>query len=411
VRRVLLVFDPPDGGVAENVRRLALGISGYGWQPYVAGPRESIIYDDLRAAGVPIARLPFQPGYDHPRADIKTLRQLTMLMRRGSFDLVHSHNAKAGVLARLAARSVPAPAIYSPHCFPFVAPYSRPRLWTSTTIEWFSGYVTDVLLCVAEEERRIAIEYDIVPEEQLCVIHNGCPPCEGGLEPDAEIEAFRAGRPLAATLCVLREQKAVHVFVDAAPAILERCPDAVLAVIGNGELEDELKERAAKLSLGDRFGFFPFRQPSSRQLGSMDVLVLSSSWEAFPISILEAMACGVPQVATDVGGTGEALEDGETGFLCPPEDPAALADRVSRLLLDSDLRERFGQAARARYEREFRVETMVEKTGALYDDVVRDAAERTPPQSWRDTASGLKRAATKRRPSAPVRDASSGSSR
>lgn len=411
MRRVLLVFDPPDGGVAENVRRLALGIRKHGWEPYVAGPRESLIYDDLRAAGVLIARLPFQPGYDHPRSDLKTLRQLILIMRREGFDLVHSHNAKAGVLARLAARSVPAPAIYSPHCFPFVAPYSRPRLWTSTTIEWFSGYVTDVLLCVAEEERRIAIEYDIVPEEQLRVIHNGCPPCEGGLELDSKLEAFRAGRPLAATLCVLREQKAVHVFVAAAAEILGRCPDAVLAVVGNGELEDELKDQAEMLGLGDRFGLFPFRQPSSRQLASIDVLVLSSSWEAFPISILEAMACGVPQVATEVGGTAEALVDGETGFLCPPEDPAALADRISRLLLDPELRKRFGRAARARYERDFRVETMVKKTAALYDDVVRDAAALTPSQSWRETALGLKRAATKRMPSAPARDASSGSAR
>ena len=97
--------------------------------------------------------------------------------------------------------------------------------------------------------------------------------------------------------------------------------------------------------------------------------------------------------------------------MCPPEDPTALADRISRLLLDPELRERFGRAAQVRYEREFRVETMVEKTAALYDDVVRDAAALTPPQSWRETASGLKRAATKRMPSAPARDASSGSER
>lgn len=410
MRRVLLVFDPPDGGVAENVRRLALGLREHGWQPFVAGPKDSLIYEDLAAAGVPVARLPFQPGYDHPRSDLKTLRQLIMIMRREAFDVVHSHNAKAGVLARLAARSVPAPAIYSPHCFPFVAPYSRPRLWTSTTIEWFSGYVTDVLLCVAEEERQIALAYDIVPAESMRVVHNGCPPCEEGLELDAELERFRAGRPLAGTLCVLRDQKAVHVFIAAAPEILARCPDAVLAVVGNGELESELKRQASELGLGERFGFFSFRQPSSRQLASLDTLVLSSSWEAFPISILEAMACGVPQVATDVGGTREALIDGETGLLCPPEDPGALADRVSRMLLDAKMRERMGRAAEERYEREFRVETMVAKTAALYEEVTRDAA-RTASHSWRATVSGLKRAATKARPAAPVRRASSGSER
>jgi len=250
-----------------------------------------------------------------------------------------------------------------------------------------------------------------VPAERLRVVHNGCPPCEADLELDAELEKFRAGRPLAATLCVLREQKAVHVFIAAAPEILERCPDAVLAVVGNGGLESELKRQAAELGLGERFGFFPFRQPSSRQLTSIDALVLSSSWEAFPISILEAMACGVPQVATDVGGTREALIDGETGLLCPPEDPPALADCVSRMLLDTPMRERMGKAARERYEREFRVDAMVAKTAALYDEVVREAAERTPVHSRLATVSGLKRAVTKSRPAAPVRRARSASER
>jgi glycosyltransferase involved in cell wall biosynthesis len=371
VRRVLLVFDPPDGGVAENVRRLALGIGKHGWAPYVAGPRESLIYDDLRSAGVPIARLPFQPGYGHPHSDLYTLNRLARLIRHRDFDIVHSHNAKAGVLARLACVGFDAPSIYSPHCFPFVAPYSRPRLWASTTIEWLSGRATDVLLCVADEERQIALKHRIVPEARLRVVHNGCPPCEEDVALDEELEEFRAGRTLAGTLCVLRAQKAVDVFIDAVPAILERCPNVALAVIGNGELKQELEERARSLRLpAESFRFFPFRPPSSRQLGSLDTLVLSSSWEAFPISILEAMACGVPQVATDVGGTAEALLDGETGYLCPPRDPAALADRVAAMLSEPERRERMGKAAHARYEQEFRVDTMVRKTADLYDELV-----------------------------------------
>ncbi len=198
-------------------------------------------------------------------------------------------------------------------------------------------------------------------------------------------------------------------FVDAAKAILEQCPEAVLAVIGNGELEGELRQRALEKGLGDRFGFFPFRQPSSRQLGSIDVLVLSSLWEALPIAILEAMACGVPQVASNVGGTGEALLDGKTGLLFPPENSQALSAAVSKLLLDPGLREEMGAAAKERHASMFRVEGMVEKTAGLYDEV-RDADLR-PSQSWLATASGLKRAATKRLPSKPASRASSGSAR
>jgi glycosyltransferase involved in cell wall biosynthesis len=369
MRRVLLVFDPPDGGVAENVRTLALGLAEHGWQPSVAGPRESLIYDDLLAAGIPLERLPLRPGYGHPISDLASLRGLLALLRRGRYDVVHSHNAKAGVLTRLAARFGHAPNVYSPHCFPFVANHTRPRRWTATAIEWACGRATDILLCVAEEERRQALDHRIVAEDRLRVIHNGCPRCEQEIELDDELERFRAGRPLAATLCVLREQKAVDVFVAAAPAILERCPEAALAVIGDGELRDQLQAQARELGLGDRFGFFAFRAPSARQLRSLDVFVLSSGWEAFPISVLEAMACGVPQVATDVGGTSEAVLDGETGLLCRPSDPAGLAKSVTTLLADSSLRERMASASEARHDGKFRIEVMVAKTAALYDEL------------------------------------------
>ena len=152
-------------------------------------------------------------------------------------------------------------------------------------------------------------------------------------------------------MCVLREQKAVHTFVAAAPAILERCPDAVLAVIGDGELKDALRQQATDLDLGDRFAFFPFRQPSSRQLAWVDVLVLSSSWGS--LSDLDPRGDGLRSAASrvHVGGTDEAVLDGETGYLCAPEDSEALAERTSHLLLDGELRERMGRAAKARYGR------------------------------------------------------------
>lgn len=370
MRRVLLTFDPPDGGVATSVRQLALGLEEHGWQPQVAGPSDAVIYGDLEQAGVRVSRLPYEPGYEHFASDVKAFRGLRRLVREEPFDVVHAHNAKAGVLARLALRGSGIPVVYSPHCFPFVAPFSRPRTRLSTLIERAMGRLTDRLICVANDERDVALDQRIVSEGRLRVIHNGVPSCSGDGEPDAALEAFRSGRPMAATLCVLREQKAVDVFVAAAPTILERCPDSVLAVIGNGDLEPELRAQAGTLGLGDRFRFFDFQAPSSRQLGSIDVLVLSSSWEAFPISILEAMACGVPQVATDVGGTAEAVVEGETGLLCPPSDPDALAERVATLLLDEGMRERMAQESRRTWDGQFRVETMVESTAHVYDELV-----------------------------------------
>ena len=140
---------------------------------------------------------------------------------------------------------------------------------------------------------------------------------------------------------------------------------------------DMLKEGGVGLRAFDRWRdfddperrarFFDFEPPASRQLQSLDVFVLPSAWEAFPISVLEAMACGVPQLATAVGGTPEAVRDGETGLLCPPGDPNALARGLVALLSDPKRRERMAKASRVRHAEAFTVDRMVASTAAVYD--------------------------------------------
>jgi len=374
VPRCLLVFEPPDGGVAENVMRLALGLGDHGWEAWVAGPGEAIVYPALDRADVPTARLAFARGFGHPRRDAAALRKLLAVIGGGEFDVVHAHSAKAGVVARLAARAKRLPVVYSPHCFPFVGPWGLPRRTFSTAIERSLGRSTDAIICVAEEERRLAIARQIASPERLHVVHNGSGPCEGDLSMDPELQAFADEGPTAGCLTVLRPQKAVHVFLDAAPIVLERLPGARLAVIGNGDLGPQLRERARALGLDRRVRFFDFLAPASRQLRSLDLFVLPSAWEAFPISILEAMACGVPQVATDVGGTSEAIADGKTGLLCPAGDPRALADRIVALLGDPARRRQMEIASRTRHAERFRLDLMVQRTASVYDGVVRDRA-------------------------------------
>jgi glycosyltransferase involved in cell wall biosynthesis len=314
--------------------------------------------------------MPLCRGFGRPAEDARALRAVAALVRRHQFDVVHAHSAKAGVLGRLAAKTAGVPVVYSPHCFPFVGPWGWPRRTFATTVERVLGPLTDAIVCVAHEERRLALDRGIVGDDRLAVVHNGVESADPGLHADPELEAFAAGRPLAGCIAVLRPQKAVHVFVDAAPHILAAVPDARLAVIGNGEERGQLQARAQRLGLpSDRFRFFEFRTPAARALRALDVFVLSSAWEAFPISILEALAEGVPQVVTDVGGAAEGVLDGETGLLCPPGDPPALALAVSELLLDPSRRAAMADASRQRHAEHFRVEVMASRTAAVYDRV------------------------------------------
>ena len=343
--RCLLVFEPPDGGVAAHVAALAQALPEHGWSPVVAGPAEAVTYPELERAGVELVRLPIGRAL-RPRPYARALSRLRRLA--GEFELVHAHSSKAGAIARLAALGR-APCVYTPHCFGFVGPVGRGRTLAATAIEGALGRITAATICVAEQERRVAVRHRVTPSARLHVVHNGCAPCPSGeVAPlPALAELADAGGPVAACVTALRRQKGVDVFLRAAPAVLARRPDARLAVVGNGPLRGELEALAGSLGVGDRVRFVDFEAPAARALASLDVFVLPSRWEAFPISVLEAMACGVPQVATDVGGTAEAVAEGETGLLCPPEDPAALADRIVRLLDDADRRAAMAAASRA----------------------------------------------------------------
>lgn len=349
------------------MRQLALQLPAHGWEPWVAGPRDAIIYPALAEAGVPLARLPLRRGFGRPAEDARALRTVGSLLERQPFELVHAHSAKAGVVGRIAAHRAGLPVVYSPHCFPFVGPWGWPRRTFATTVERSLGPITDAIVCVAEDERRLALKHRLVPPERLEVVYNGVATADLALQAEPELKAFADGRPLAGCVAVLRPQKAVHVFVAAAPKILAEAPDARLAVVGEGELLPELRAQARDLKLDPaRFRFFPFRPPAARALRALDVFVLPSAWEALPISLLEALAEGVPQVATDVGGSAEAIGEGETGLLCPPNDPDALAQSVLALLSDADRRAAMADASRRRHAEHFRVEEMARRTAAVY---------------------------------------------
>jgi glycosyltransferase involved in cell wall biosynthesis len=252
-----------------------------------------------------------------------------------------------------------------------VGDFSELRRRFATATEKALAPATAALLCVCEAERRIALEHRLGSPDRVRVVYNGCEPCPEEVDLDPALERLRAEGPVAAAVTVLREQKRPDIFLEAVPLVLERVPGARMALVGDGPLRDELHARAAALGLDaePRFAFLPFTPPAARHLRALDVYVLPSAWEAFPIGVLEALACGTPQVATDVGGTAEAVVP-ETGVLVPPRDAPALAAAVADLLADSGRRRAMAEASRARHAERFGVERMVAETAALYRDVL-----------------------------------------
>lgn len=372
--RILQAFEPPGGGIARLVSQLALGLPALGHDVEVAGPADSMIYPDLRAAGVPIHCLPWEAGYGRPFRAAAALGRLTALAGRGRYDLIHLHSAKAGVLGRIAGRLARVPVVYTPNSFPFVGDFSEVRRRVALGLERALASSADVIVCVCEAERRLALEQGVAKRERLRVVYNGSEPCDDGQAPAAELLEWCSDGAIVGAIAELRPQKSIDVLLEAAPLILERAPRARIAIVGDGPLREELRARAAALGLtsNERFRFFPFRPPAARYLRAIDLYVLPSAWEAFPIGILEAQACGVPQVVTDVGGSAEAV-DRQTGMVVPKREPAALADAIVTLLQDDARREELGRASRLRHANRFTVGRMVDETAAVYVDVLNGA--------------------------------------
>jgi glycosyltransferase involved in cell wall biosynthesis len=344
--RIALVCEPPDGGAAEHVAQLVRGLPAHGHEPVLFAP-------EAFAPAVDFVPLTFRRDYGHPRDDARALLRLARELR--AFDLVHAHSAKAGVLARLAGWSARRPVVYTPHGFPFVGEMREARRVFSHAVERLLAPPTAAIIGVCAFERDLARANQLHPR-MLAVVHNGSPPCE----PRAREPGFVVG-----AVSALRRGKGVDVFLDAAPAILAAVPEAELVIAGDGPQEAELK---AHPNAG-LVRWESYRPPASNHLGELDVYVLASSWEAFPIGPLEALACGVPQVVTEVGGTREAVVP-ETGLLIPPRDPGALAAAVVELLQDTPRREAMSVASRERHAAHFTVDRMVAGTAAVYDRVL-----------------------------------------
>jgi glycosyltransferase involved in cell wall biosynthesis len=170
----------------------------------------------------------------------------------------------------------------------------------------------------------------------------------------------------------LRPEKDLETFLFAARGILDAIPSVQFLIVGDGPGANKLKRLADDLHLSASLQFLGERSDVPDLLAALDILMMSSYSESFPNAILEAMSMGKPVIATNVGGIPELVEEGETGFLVPPRDPMAIADRALSLCRDSARRLRMGQAARACVESNFTVQDVTAKLEGIYDRSLRE---------------------------------------
>jgi glycosyltransferase involved in cell wall biosynthesis len=345
--RILIVITLAEtGGAQSYVAGLLPALEGR-FDVVVAAHGDGPLREASRAAGARFVPLRHVRRPLHPARDLLGLLELVVLMRRAAPDIVHANSSKAGVLGRLAAALAGVPIrIFTVHGWAFAASSGA----VSVLYRWadrLMAPLTTLTICVAERERTSGLAARTCCEERTVVIPNAV---DVGAAPLARHEG---GPPLIVAVGRLAEPKDALTLVRAFAAVRERPFTALL--VGDGPDRPPVEAEVRRLGLEDAVTLTGTRDDVPELLARADVFVLSSRSEGAPLSILEAMAAGLPVVSSCVGGVPELVADGETGLLVPPGDPAAMAAALGRLVADAGLRRRLGAAGRERAHRIFDV--------------------------------------------------------
>ncbi len=307
--------------------------------------------------------------YNTPRY-FACVREVADELRRLQADLLCCSGYKPDLVGWRAARRVGIPVVSISHG------------WTSATwrvccyekldkiiLRWMDAVVA---VSKAQADRVRAAG---VPEANIAVIQNA-------VGADAFVESNAAHREemlrwfaqpprwLIGAAGRFSPEKGFAVLIEAAALVAQQRPEAGFVLFGDGPLRGDLERLIGQRGLQSRFVLAGFRNDLARFLPNLDLNVMSSHSEGLPVILLEAGAAGVPSVATSVGGIPEVLDDGQSGYLVPPSDPATLAQRVLSLLDNDARRQSMGQAARDRVRRDFSFAAMSEQYHQLFQKLV-----------------------------------------
>ena len=369
---VVTLIDLLEGAGAERTAvELALRLDRDRFRPVVCASRapECAAADRLRAEGVPLLRL--------ARTSSRSLgawKPLVQLLRRGGaggarVDILHAHkfgsNTWGVALGRLSRVPV---VIATEHTWSY---QGRP---VRKAVDHVIGRTSSAFVAVSEEDRRRMISVERVPASRIRVIPTGLVPHANG-EEAAEVDVraelgLAPTTPVVGTVCAVREQKRLDVLLRAFSTVRESLPDARLLIVGDGPDYPRLQKDVATLFPEGSVLLLGRRDDVPSVLRAMDVFAISSDFEGSPLALIEAMAQGVPIVATRVGGVPDILGGDEVcGLLVPPGDPGSLADALLRVFRDPVLRQDLGSAGVERAGSEYTFDRVVERWESLYTEL------------------------------------------
>lgn len=326
-----------------------------------------------------------------PLADLRLLWQLTRFLKAQRYDIVHTHNAKAGIIGRIAAWLAGTPIIlHTMHLLSWQdmegarnTPRQRAKAaakeYLYLQLERFAAWLSDRVVTVSQLNREEAFKAGLAPAEKLVTIYSGIEYERFRIQVDKAQKCQSLGlnpaQPIIGMIGRLSPQKAPLDFVAAARQVLQERPDAQFLIVGDGPQAEEVHATVAHES---RIQVLGYRDDVPELLAILDVFALSSLWEGLGRALTEAMSVGLAVAVTAVNGVPELVNHGETGLLSPPGKPEKLAANMLRLINHPDEARMMARRGQERVLPNFGAHQMVEQIAALYETLLAQKAGKQP---------------------------------
>lgn len=286
------------------------------------------------------------------------VRQMMRLFREGHFDVVHTHNTHPHINGSLAARFAGVPVVVNTR-----HGQRAGHGWKSRSQFRWASHLVNKIIAVSDDAAQLCVQADGVPKEKVMRIWNGI---------DTEDFHFSGpvSEPVAISVARLSAEKDFPSLLQAIHLAAQHIPALKLKLVGDGPERAKLEQLTQELNLSDRVEFLGDRHDVPALLAQAGFFVTASLTEGISLTLLEAMAVGLPVIATSVGGNSEIVDDPHTGRLVPPANPRALADAIVALCRQPETWPTLGKAGRERVEEYFDVRRMVADYEHLYRELL-----------------------------------------
>lgn len=274
--------------------------------------------------------------------DLKAIGKVRKLIKKYNPDIVYAHSSKAGAIARVADIGLKNYCVYNPHGWAFNMRCSNKKKTMYAAIEKIAAPFCDKIICISDAEKQSALDKNICKEGKLQVIFNG-----------VDVDAYKAGAHgvvkradlgipddafVVGMVGRVSPQKAPDVFIRMAKLVNDKIPNAYFIIVGNGMLENEIREYADKQGFSERLHITGWVDNPMSYVELFDVGCLLSRWEGFGLALPEYMMAGKPIVATSVDAIPNIIKDGENGLLVNVDDYQMACDKVLMILEDEKLK-------------------------------------------------------------------------